>query len=330
MGFENRDYARTDDRSYSSPGSRMSIIHWIIAVNVAVFVVQCIWTRPLRMSDLRPMLPQGMQLPEHAEDADVGSSYLRIPVIQEWFALDRRAIQYGQVWRFCTYDLLHSTQEDVPWHLVFNMYFLYLLGRKVVDVYSEREFLLLYLTSAVASGAFYLLWGLISGEDRGAIGASGAVSAVMVIYAMRWPHERWALFFVIPVTAIWMCVIYAGLDLYPMLKQVGGHRDMTGTAHSAHIGGMLFGFFYMRRQWHMESLLDRLLSWNPLKRRPKLRVVQDDLDSPDRKPSRRDVARLKERLDELLAKIHVHGQASLTAEEQEELNEASRFFRERR
>ncbi len=329
MGFENRDYARTDDRSYSAPGSRMSIIGWIIVVNVAVFVVQCIWTRPVTMREIHQRLPPGVQMPEQFSDFEDRDTGLRESVLQESFALDRSAILKGQIWRLATYDLLHSTDGDVPWHLFFNMYLLYILGRKIVDVHSEREFLCMYMASAVASGAFYLLWGWITGEDHPAIGASGAVSAVLVVYAMRWPNDVWTFMYIVPVTAKWLAILYAGMDAYPMLKQLGGHTDMTGVAHSAHLGGMLFGFLYQYQHWNLESHWDRLVRWNPLKRRPPLRVVRD-LEAPERAPSRRDAAQLRERLDELLAKITEQGQGSLTESERQELNEASRYFRERR
>ena len=328
MGFENRDYARTDDRSYSSPGSRMSMIGWIIVVNIAVFVVQCVWTRPVTMQDLYRRLPPGNQQPEKFTDLEDRDTGLRESVIQKWFALDRSAILKGQIWRLATYDLLHSTDGEMPWHLFFNMYLLYILGRKIVDVYSEREFLCMYIASAVASGAFYLMWGLITREDRPAIGASGAVSAVLVVYAMRWPNDVWTLFYVVPVTAKWMAILYAGFDAYPMLKQLGGHLDMSGVAHSAHIGGMLFGFLYGRHHWQLEPLFDRFRFSNPLKRRPQLRVVRDtdEPSHPELRP-RRNEAQLQLRLDELLSKITEQGQASLTESERNELNEASRYFR---
>lgn len=302
MGFENRDYARTDNRSYSVPRSRMSIVGWIIAVTIAVFVVQCVW------------LGEG-----------------RVSILDEWFSLKSEEILSGQIWRLATYDFLHSTSENLPWHLVFNMYVLYLTGRKIVDVYSEREFLLFYLLAGVLSGLFFLLWGVVTGGSGNAIGASGAVAAVMVLYAMRWPNDQWTIFYVLPVKAIWMVAIYAALDLYPMLKQLGRQPTYDNVAHSAHIGGMLFGFFYARHHWQLESLLDRLRISNPLKRRPKLRVVRDhdEPSHPEFSP-RQNVTQLKNRLDELLAKITEQGQASLTESERNELNEASRYFREHR
>ena len=169
------------------------------------------------------------------------------------------------------------------------------------------------------------------GDFRPAIGASGAVSAVMVCYAMRWPEDRWYFFYVIPIKAIWMVAILAAMDAYPLLMELGGGRDHSNVAHSAHLGGMLFGYLYARNHWQLESFLDRLRITNPLKRGPKLRVVRDDdeVSQSEQRP-RRNEAHLQQRLDELLTKITEQGQASLTESERNELNEASRYFRERR
>ncbi len=317
MGFENRDYARTDDRSYLAPPSRMSIIGWIITVNIAVFVVQCVWTRPVDRADLPTDLP-----------VEVAEMYLqdRVSIIDDWFALDRKVITSGQLWRLTTYDFLHA-RENI-WHLAFNMYLLFLTGRKLLDVYSEREFLCFYLVSGVLSGIAFLAWGWVMGDTRPAIGASGAVSAVMVSYALRWPEDRWYFFYVIPVKAIWLAIMTAIMDVYPMLLELGGSPP-SSTAHSAHVGGLLFGYLYARRHWQLEPLLDRIIARNPLARRPKLRVVRapEHVRSPE---VRRTEIQMQVRLDELLAKIHEHGQESLTDAERLELNEVSRYLRERR
>ncbi len=308
----------------------MSIVVWIIAINAAVFMVQCVWTRPLSITNLRNHPPIATEQGEDFESqlAEFGP---RVPVLNDWFSLDPHAVFRGQIWRLFTYDLLHDTSGQTPYHLIGNMYLLFLLGAKVVDVYSEREFALMYIVSAAASGLVYLLWGLVTGESHPAIGASGAVSAVLVIYAMRWPNDVWNIFYIIPMRAKWMAILYAALDLYPMLKQIGGHRDFSGVAHSAHIGGMLFGFLYEHYHWNIESLIDRFAISNPFKRRPKLRIVRDESSSSHPEPrSRRNEVQLKARMDELLAKISEHGQASLTESEQAELNEASRYLRERR
>lgn len=313
----------------------MSIVSWIIIVNVVVFALQCVWTRPMKKSDLN--IPKNQMEAIDAEPEfleEVLAQAPRVSVLQDWFSLNRKVITHGQIWRLFTYDLLHATTTghgstiDFPWHLVCNMYLLYILGRKVADVHSEREFLLLYTLSAVFSGAFYLLWGYITNENHSAIGASGAVSAILVVYAMRWPNDSWLFFYVIPVTSKWMAIIYAGMDLYPMLKQLGGDENASRIAHSAHIGGMLFGYMYMRRRWNLESLLGDWSLSRLFKRRPKLRVVRESERSPS--DPQVDEDQLQARLDELLAKISQHGQASLTAAEQAELMQASKYFQKKR
>ena len=88
---------------------------------------------------------------------------------------------------------------------------------------------------------------------------------------------------------------------------------------------------YVEKVNAIERRLDRnhIVKWKPLRRRPQLRVVRD-MEESDQTPSRRDVVRLQERMDELLVKIHEQGQESLTESERAELNEASRYLRERR
>ncbi len=303
MGFENRDYARTDDRSYANPTTRWTIVGWLIAINVAVFIVQCIWTQPS---------PFGR----------------RVPVINSWLSLDPAAVVKGQIWRLTTYDFMHDRNR--VYHILFNMMILFYAGRKLLDRYSEREFFWLYMVSGVLSGMAFVAWQLGFGKTAPAIGASGAVAAIMVVYAVHWPWDRWTIFFVIPMPAVWVAVGTAIFDLYPMLLQLGGQGDRSGVAHVAHIGGMLFGYLYATNQWALEPWIDWVSRLNPLKRGPKLRVHRED--PPVAPPPRREdrhAEQLKARMDEILAKITAQGQSSLTEEEQRVLNEASRFFRNR-
>lgn len=301
MGLENRDYARNQDRYSSPPLSGLTVVGWIIAFSAAIFVLQCVWTRP-----------------------GLGFEPDKVSLLDDWFSLDPWKVLKGQIWRLTTYDFLHDRTSI--WHLVFNMYLLYLTGRRLLEVYSEKEFLLFYLLSGVVSGLVFMGWGFLMGDPRPAIGASGAVCAVMVWYAMLWPNDRWTLFYVIPVTAMQLAVISAIMDVYPMLMELGGDRG-GGVAHAAHIGGMVFGYLYVKRHWNVEEIFNRLQLPKLFQRKPKLRIVREENEPPRRQ---RDEVRLRERLDELLEKISERGQASLTDAERDELNEASRYFREHR
>src|SRR5690606_2354324 len=113
----------------------------------------------------------------------------RSMILERWFALIPEAVLHGQIWRLTTYDFLHDTGEI--WHLVFNMWLLWLAGRRVQDKYGSAEFLAFYLVAGILSGAFFMFWGMLTHSPGIAIGASGAAVAVMIVYAMNWPHEKW-------------------------------------------------------------------------------------------------------------------------------------------
>lgn len=288
MGIQNRDYYRDDPpgRSYGSPtGSGLSVVGRIIAITVAVYVVQLV----------------------------AGDRFTA------WFDLDPDAIARGQLWRLSTYDFLHA-RHDV-WHIVFNMYILYLTGRDLEARRGTREFVAFYLLAGIISGLVFLVWSVVLNDVHPAIGASGAVSAVMIVYALTYPHEVWRIWGIIPIPVWVIAALTIIFDLHPMLLQLSGEGFSDGVAHSAHIGGMVFGALYQQQNW-------RLLDWLPqgrgnwrrlFRRRPKLRVHRPQPEESN----------FGERVDELLDKIAQHGEASLTDDERAVLIEASRRAREK-
>jgi membrane associated rhomboid family serine protease len=240
--------------------------------------------------------------------------------------LDPGKILHGQIWRLVTYDFLHSTGGI--WHLFWNMYLLYMAGSRVESTYGPREFLWFYLISAVFAGAFFLLWGLLMGTAHAAIGASGAVMAVLIVYAMHWPMDRWFIL-IFPVPVVLIVILDAALDLFPLLSELGGRPVGDNVAHAAHIGGMLFGFLYVRQQWRVSTWIpSHVPHWKTFfKRRPKLRVHVPEREEP--RGARPIPPNVESRLDELLEKISLHGERSLTEDERRFLSEASRRYRDR-
>jgi len=290
MGISDRDYARTSSRSFAGGGFGWDVIGWLIAVTVVAFVLQ--------------LLIQ--------------------PDFTNWFNLRPQAVLHGQIWRLVTFDFLHSINDI--WHIVINLFVLYLAGQKLLSNHTQKEFLLFYLASGVAAGLSFVLWQVSRGSTAAAVGASGSVAAVLTLYALYWPSDRWLIFYVIPVPVIALVILSAALDLFPVLRELGGGPPAGGIAHMAHLGGMAFAFLYYKRQWRLEPLLSGNLSLASLKRRfrrgPKLRVHR-----PAAEDSRFD---MQARMDELLEKISREGEASLTADERDTLNRISRQLRSRK
>ena len=318
MGLDSRDYARQDDRrnwsgGSSSPGLFDTAVKTLIAINIVVYIAQILITRPAAVVEL-PGLPEAIGIGR------------RESIIEDWFKLDPIRVFYGQIWRLTTYDFLHNRYSH--WHIFWNMYLLYAAGKHLEDdVLGRREFFGFYLTAGVISGFAYLAWCLAIGRMVPAIGASGAVSAVMLFYALRFPHHVWRIFFIIPVPVLWIAMLNLIVDLHPVLLQLGGDANDDDVAHAAHLGGMLFGFLCYRYDWRVMPFFDGknlhpIQTWKRWRARRRFRIVRDEPAAP-RKTDRE----LEAEVDRVLAKVHESGQESLTAAEQAILIEASRRYK---
>ena len=341
MGIYSRDYLREDYGSHGGGWTSIGVIKWIIIVNVAVLVLQVVWQGEYDRQITFPVQGDAKTIQQAAEEIDrvphievvevipsgdgeadiVAMSRERGPVVNHWLALDRSAIFKGQIWRLLTYEFLHD--HGSPWHLFFNMLALFFAGRKVGNHYGPREFLLFYLFSGILSGLLSVFWYELFGiPGWSAVGASGSVAAVFLLYALNWPFDVWRIMGIIPVQAMWLAIFVAIYDIFPMLNQLGGDRYGDGVAHSAHVGGMVFALLYQRRNWRIEPFLTkfRLSDWKRrIRPRSKLRVYQPTTDDID----------WERRVDELLQKVAEHGEASLTDSERAILVDASRRYKQR-
>ncbi len=289
MGLSDRDYVRTSSRSSGLGGFGWDVIGWLIAITIVTYVCQL----------------------------------LANPTFTDWFDLRPETILKGQLWRLLTFDFLHSV--DDPWHIIVNLYVLYIAGQKLLTNHTEKEFLLFYLASGIIAGVAFVIWQFARGSQAGVVGASGSVAAVLTLYALYWPRDRWLIFYIIPVPVVVLVILSAVLDLHPILLELGGGGERGNIAHMAHLGGMAFALAYYKLGWRFEPMLGDLSVKSftrRFKRRPKLRVHQ-----PVAEESRFD---MQARMDELLEKISREGESSLTSDERETLNQISRQLRTRK
>jgi len=157
-----------------------------------------------------------------------------------WFALYPPGTPFFRPWQFLTYMFMHAN----IWHILFNMYTLWIFGSMVERVIGEKKYIVLYFVCGVGAAVFHLmLTSLLHGINVPMVGASGAIYGLLVAYAMLFPTSKMTLLFP-PVTlsAKWMVVAFAAIELF---TGVIGTRE--GIAHFAHLGGMVFGFllFYL-------------------------------------------------------------------------------------
>lgn len=147
---------------------------------------------------------------------------------------DGTTLQTGfAVWQLVSYGFLHGGLA----HLFFNMFALYMFGLPIERLWGTRRFLIFYFVCMIGAGLVQLVVAQLSGEIYPTIGASGAVFGLLLAFGMMYPNSRIMLLFPpIPMRAKWFVIVYGILTLV-----FGITGTMSGIAHFAHLGGMLFG-----------------------------------------------------------------------------------------
>lgn len=137
---------------------------------------------------------------------------------------------------------LHANSIDMFFHILFNMFALYMFGRVLENVWGPKKFLFYYLACGVGASAAHLLMQYFMGGFAPAVGASGAIMGIMVAFGYLFPNTELMIVPIpIPVKAKWMVVGYVLLDLFGGFGKIAGDN----IAHFAHLGGALTGFIIL-------------------------------------------------------------------------------------
>jgi membrane associated rhomboid family serine protease len=138
-------------------------------------------------------------------------------------------------------------------HLLFNMMVLYSFGPVIERLLGSRRFVWFYLGAAAFSSLCHCLTTVLL--QRGAVpalGASGVMTGLLLIFALLFPRQTILVFGVIPVPALIGVLGFVGIDIWGLVAQSQGHGLPIG--HGAHLGGTLFGalvyFGYVRPNRH--------------------------------------------------------------------------------
>ncbi|HVC99133.1 MAG TPA: rhomboid family intramembrane serine protease [Pirellulales bacterium] len=284
MGLSDRDYVRDQPRGFFLGGDR-SMVANLILINVGVYLADLLFDQ----------------------------------AISEWGMLWSDLFQKPwNAWQLLTCGFLHAPSVM---HVGVNMFELWLFGTDIEAIYGKREFLRLYLSLIVLSSlAWVASENLLvhPAEPVPMLGASGAVSGVLVLFALHFPRRLIYIWGVLPVPAWLLCLLFLIQNLVGFDQVLAGHH--LGIAFATHLAGAALAFVYYSTGWNLGRLVPRRLSWSMFQRRPKLRVHE----AP---PREEDIGR---QVDRILEKITREGEASLSQAERQTLEEASRRYQQRR
>lgn len=226
--------------------------------------------------------------------ANIGVYFLQITLLGPENVYNALGLSVGDLgsgwWTPFTYMFVHAGL----WHLAFNMLALWMFGPRVEHSWTTRGFTYFYIWCGLGGAVAHLLLQ----RNAGLIGASAAVSGVMLAYALRWPDEEVYLFGVIPMKTRWLIVWMVVINLAMGVASTPGE---SGVGWFSHLGGLAFGWIYLR----MSSFggLDNFRRWvSPVPDEPEdgFRAV------PKVKPSNRQRSdRGEGEADEVVAKSNV-------------------------
>ena len=134
-------------------------------------------------------------------------------------------------WQIVTYGFLHG---DL-WHLIFNMFGLWMLGTPLEQVWGAKRFGIFYFVCVIGGGLLQLL--ATYGGYTYTLGASGGVLGIVMAFGMIFPNQELYLMFIpIPIKAKWFAAGWVVISIF------GSFSPGGGIAHMAHLGGMIFGY----------------------------------------------------------------------------------------
>lgn len=134
------------------------------------------------------------------------------------------------------------------WHLLGNMWSLYIFGDNIEDRLGHMRYLVFYLLCGIASGVFHVV--LHPHSTVPTIGASGAIAGVMGAYMISYPHSKILTLiplFIIPYFIEVPAYIFLGIwFLLQFLNAAGSSVNGGGIAWWAHIGGFVAGIIFLK------------------------------------------------------------------------------------
>ena len=308
MGIHDREYYRDEEMGYRLTRPQ-SVVVILIIINVAIFIVDSFVSETVEI--------------DVGNEANVSENQkiaVRIHPISEFMAI--RADLWQKPWLFyqlMTNGFAHAPASETFWHVGGNMLVLFFLGRPVEMRYGSGEFLRFYLTAIVLASLIWLLSQIVAGRtESAAYGASGAVTATVMLFIFNFPHQTLLIWGIIPIRAWILGVIMIGLDL------MRAFNPDSMIAWEAHLGGAAFAAAYFYCNWNLKWMDSQVVrNWfSAIKssgQRRRLKIHQPPVEDN----------KLLAEADRILKKISEEGEESLTNKERKTLEKYSRLMRKK-
>lgn len=217
-----------------------------------------------------------------------------------------KVIHERWIWQPLTYLFLHANL----FHILFNLFALWMFGMPVEAQWGPRQFVKYYLICGVGAGIVNVF--LTPDSLSPIIGASGAIYGLLVAFAMLYPDAVVYLYFFFPIKAKHMAILFGLVEFI-----AGTSSSSPAVARFAHLAGMAIGFVYIKWWWAI-----KMKAIGTLRRFVKTDPGEEAAEEPRRRKARpvvsgKGVSDEMAEVDRILDKILEGGEQSLTDRERE-------------
>ena len=154
-------------------------------------------------------------------------------------------------WQLFTYMFLHD--RTGIFHLLFNMLTLFMFGCELERYWGSNRFLRYFFLTGVGAGLCVLA--IPSNYLTSTLGASGAIYGILLAYGLTFPDRILYMYLLFPLQAKYFVLIIGGIAFLTALSS-----SNTGISNAAHLGGMAFGYIYLKAKGEKGR---RSSSWKP-------------------------------------------------------------------
>lgn len=277
--------------------SNLNVLEKIIVVNVVIFLLGLLFKSSLSW----------LELP-----SDISNAILK-------------------PWAIITYAFLHYD----PLHILFNMLWLYFLGKMFLNLFSPKMALNVYFLGAISGGLlyifFYTLLPNVFGGNSRLLGASAAVRALLIFLCAYMPNQEMR-FFTFNLKLWYLGAGIVAIDFIGVFSGISNLETGNAGGNLAHLGGALLGYFYAKQLVKgkdigkgFEKLMDGVTNiFKSSKKGPLKTVHKNKSKVGGYTKGDFEAFNKQKKIDVILDKISKSGYDSLTAEEKEFLFRAGK------
>jgi len=187
-------------------------------------------------------------------------------------------IEHYRLWQPITYMFIHAG----PSHILFNMLGIWMFGVELERMWGTEFFLRYYAVTGIGAAITTIVVALLPFTATAqtyttvTVGASGALFGILLAFALYFPDRPILLAMLFPIPAKYFVVIIGALSYF---------SSPGGVAHAAHLGGVVFGYLYLRggRGGLTAEIKYRYLKWKMNRLRRKFDVYSGGRSDWDRK-----------------------------------------------